>query len=70
VNQAFCAAEAQFSTQWATANLDTPGEPFLDDGNADGITDVLQIHRETIPEIAASLEALAARAPAELQNAL
>jgi hypothetical protein len=66
----FCTAVLTFSDRWPQVNLDFPGQPFFNDGNADGIADLLQVGHARLPSLASDLEVLAGEAPSGLQNGL
>lgn len=64
----FCTDLLAFDIRWPTVNLDYPRVPFFNDGNNDGIADVLQVGRASLPSIASDLEVLANEAPSNLEN--
>jgi hypothetical protein len=66
----FCTTALDFSVLWPQVNLSVPGQPFFDDGNNDGIADLLQVGRAKLPTLASNLEVLATEAPANLRNGL
>lgn len=66
----FCTALLNFDVGWPQVNLDHPGQPFFNDGNADGIADLLQIGRAKLPSLGSGLETLAAQAPSNLRGGI
>jgi len=69
-NLAFCTALLNFDTGWPQVNLDHPGQPFFNDGNNDGIADLLQVGRAKLPSLGSGLEVLATQAPSNLRSGL
>jgi hypothetical protein len=69
-SQGFCTALLDFDTHWPQVNLDFAGQPFFNDGNNDGIADLLQIGHAKLPSLASGLDALAGEAPSDLQRGL
>jgi hypothetical protein len=66
----FCTALLSFDAGWPQVNLDHPGQPFFNDGNADGIADLLQIGRAKLPSLGSGLDTLATQAPSNLRSGL
>lgn len=69
-SSAFCAAVSDFDVRWPQVNLDFPGQPFFNDGNNDGIADLLQVAPGRLPSLASDLDALAGQAPSGVQGGL
>lgn len=67
---AFCSALVNFDAQWPQIDLQFPDQPFFNDGNNDGIADMLQVGRAKLPSLGSGLEGLARQAPPALQSGL
>ncbi|MFH8250239.1 hypothetical protein ACH3VR_07730 [Microbacterium sp. B2969] len=58
----FCVSVMQASVAWPFVNLDYPGQPFFQDGNADGFADQLVQGHDKLPALADTLDELATQA--------
>ena len=67
---AFCTAVLAFDVRWPQINLDFPGQPLFNDGNNDGIADLLQVGHAKLPSLASDLAVLASEAPSDFQSGL
>lgn len=71
-DSAFCSSVLALQFSGVIVNLDSPGVPFFNDGNADGIADALQVadQRNNLPQLASGIDALTADAPDDLKEPL